>query len=95
MNAKTMVAQAKKLSNITKFVFGEKRYISIQLDCVHTSWKPEMEVGYSVYISVPRSITPNKDGYVTFVSNQWKDVLSLITWLEGIEVPKPVRYLDR
>lgn len=93
MNARTMVAQARKLSDIAKFVFGEQRYVALDMDVVSSPWDEKPDVDYRVYISIPKSITP--DGSVTFSSGQWKDVLAFITWLEGIEVPKPVRYLNR
>ena len=95
MNARSIVAQTKKVSDITKFVFGKQRYVNLEMDCVAGSWDPTPEVDYRLYISVPKDITPDGEGFVTYQSDQWKHVLALITWLEQIEVPKPVRYLDQ
>ena len=96
MNARTIVAQTKKVSDITEFVFGKPRYVNLEMVCISTTWDPKPEIDYSLYISVPKDITPDGEGFVVYTSDQWKHVLALITWLEeGIEVAKPVRYLDR
>ena len=80
MNTRSMVAQTRKLSKIAKFAFGVPVHVSIDVDCdAYRGHKTPM-VEYKVYIA-----TPDQDDKAYYRTEEWKNVLSLIAWLEDIE----------
>ena len=79
MNARAMVAQARKLAKIAEFAYGESVHVAIDMDCNKYFHHDKPEITYDVYVAYPGPVG------VRFIAQNWKEVLSLITWLEDIE----------
>lgn len=94
MNARSMVAQSKRLGSIAEFAFGEPSYVAIDMDCdfyVYMYEKSDPQISYEVYIRHPDlSLAAGK-----YKTQDWKDVVSLIDWLEDVEVAVPKKFRDR
>lgn len=86
MNERSILAQTKKLSDIASFACGEPIATSIEMDAkVYRSKyvpKGETSVKYRVWFGTWRV----HDEAVTF-EGTWKEVLSLVDWLQDIEAP--------
>jgi hypothetical protein len=87
MNVRALTGQTRKLADIAKFAYGESVHVAIDTDCDfhgHT-YSRQPEVGYRVYVANPVGET------VSYKTQDWKNVLALITWLEDVEATTTFR----